>query len=87
MRDCLTALIICNQIRSKMNAGPYEDPDTTPGGNALRFYASLRIKVKNRGTFYWSSDKTGNPAGFYVQVETKKNKFSPPLKKAVFPVI
>lgn len=70
-------MIFVNQTRQKI--GGYGNPTDTPGGNALKFYASVRLDVKSIGRL-----KSGeNPIGHKLQVETVKNKTYPPFKKAV----
>lgn len=70
-------IIFVNQIRQKI--GGYGNPTDTPGGNALKFYSSIRLDVKSIGRI-----KSGEEAvGHKLQIETVKNKTYPPFKKAV----
>lgn len=74
--NCL--LIFINQIRMKISSGPYGgNPETTTGGHALKFFASLRIEV--RKIRYIS--KNDNTIGIETAVKIVKNKMAPPFKK------
>lgn len=71
-----TCLIFINQMRDKIGV-MFGDPKTTTGGNALKFYASQRLKITRVG-----SNKDGEEAiSNNVRVEIKKNKVAPPFKK------
>lgn len=72
-----TVLVFINQIRSKINAMPFADPETTTGGNALKFYASLRLDIRRIGTL----KKNDKPVGNRVLVKVAKNKVAPPFKR------
>lgn len=75
-----TAIIFINQIRAKMKTFGFGDPMTTSGGNALPFYASLRMKV-SKGM----SIKQGEEIiGTRTHVKIVKNKVAVPFKEAVF---
>lgn len=72
-----TVLIFINQIRHKINSMPFANNETTTGGNALKFYASLRIDVRKIATL-----KRGDVAfGNRISVKIVKNKVAPPFKK------
>lgn len=72
-----TVLIFINQIRSKINAMPFGNNETTTGGNALKFYASIRLDVRRIATL-----KKGDRAfGNRVAVKVVKNKVAPPFKR------
>lgn len=78
-----TLVIFTNQIREKMT--PYGNPETTPGGRALGFYASVRIDLRKK------EDLKGKADGAYVGIKVKakivKNRLAPPLKLCEFDVI
>jgi len=72
-------VIFINQIRNKIATNPYAggSPETTTGGNALKFYASVRIEIK-KGKYIMKGD---NAIGAETYVKIVKNKMSPPFKK------
>jgi recombination protein RecA len=73
-----TAAIFINQIREKVGV-MYGNPETTPGGRALKFYASVRLDVRRQG----QPIKVGNDAvGNRVRVKVTKNKVAPPFREA-----
>jgi recombination protein RecA len=76
-----TVCIFINQIR--MNVGTmYGNPEVTPGGNALKFYASVRLRVRKKSG---SEIKNGNEAlGHIMIAKCVKNKVGPPLREAEF---
>lgn len=72
-----TVLIFINQIRSKINSMPFGNNETTTGGNALKFYASIRLDIRRIATL-----KKGDRAfGNRVAVKVVKNKCAPPFKR------
>jgi recombination protein RecA len=72
-----TVLIFINQIRSKINSMPFGDHETTTGGNALKFYASIRLDIRRIATL----KRNDKPFGNRVSVKVVKNKMAPPFKK------
>lgn len=73
------ALIFINQTREKI--GAYGDPTTTPGGNALKFYASLRLRLSSRGNSQNIVDTEGTITAGVKSVSIIKNKLAPPFGK------
>jgi recombination protein RecA len=72
-----TILIFINQIRHKIGGLPFASPETTSGGNALKFYASVRLDVRRIG----SIKKHDKPIGNRLAVKVVKNKVAPPFKR------
>ncbi|HEX7022806.1 MAG TPA: recombinase RecA [Trueperaceae bacterium] len=72
-----TTAIFINQIREKIGV-LYGNPETTPGGRALKFYASVRLEVRRKGDLKLGADKIGNR----TRVKITKNKVAPPFKEA-----
>ena len=70
-------LIFINQIRSKIGGMPFASNETTSGGNALKFYASVRIDIRRIATL----KKGDKPFGNRIVVKIVKNKMAPPFKK------
>ncbi len=70
-------LIFINQIRDKISSMPFGDNETTTGGKALKFYASLRLDIRRIATL----KKNEKPFGNRVLVKVVKNKMAPPFKR------
>jgi recombination protein RecA len=72
-----TVLIFINQIRHNLNAMPFANKEVTPGGNALKFYASVRLDIRRVEGL---KDKDGGQRGNVVKIKVAKNKMAPPFK-------
>jgi recombination protein RecA len=79
-----TTVIFINQLRMKIGVMmPGQSPETTTGGNALKFYASMRLDIRRIGAIKKGEEIVGNE----TRVKVVKNKLAPPFKKVTFEIM
>jgi len=79
-----TTIIFINQLRMKIGAMmPGQSPETTTGGNALKFYASMRLDIRRIGAIKKGDEVVGNE----TRVKVVKNKLAPPFKQVIFEIM
>jgi recombination protein RecA len=84
--DGWVTLVCINQLRLKLMSGPFSDPETTPHGKALPFYASVRVKLSGTKKLYENADKE-RTIGVLCRAKVIKNKVGPNWRSVNFPLM
>lgn len=79
-----TAMLFINQIRHTINSMPFANKEVTSGGNALKFYASVRLDIRRVEAI---KDKSGEQRGNRVKIKVAKNKMAPPFRTVILDLI
>lgn len=80
-----TVLILTNQLRNKI--GSYGNPETTTGGNAIKYYCSLRLEIRRVSQGVLSNKSTKEVEGYRTRVKTIKNKLAPPARSTEIDIV
>lgn len=78
------AFVCINQLRQIVNAMPAQDPWVSPGGKAIPYYASVRLRIQSIGKM--KDNKDGSIYGIKTRVKIMKTRFGPPFRIAEFPI-